>query len=227
MSTRRIVDEPVCVIKLCNNNSTDIQESKDTISFIQVSEKKSNISTSGGVGESTYGKRTKYSDKQSSLFFKFAGDDEQINPFELQTLLADIFHDEFPNLKNFNLETCRALVASLDLKRTGKLDYHQFQDRWNKILIWKRIFYECCNTKSSEHMNEEELFNSLRKTGFTLDERNVGLIFNKYQNRKGLIQLDDFIQICCRATRAKTSFEKVLKEDSVYMDDYFMEMLYI
>lgn len=108
--------------------------------------------------------------------------------------------------KDFSLEACRSMVASVDLDRNGKLEYTEFREMWQTVMQYKNCFKQYDKDGSGD-MNAAELRGALAKLDFRLSTPILSSLVLRYANKKGNVSLDDFIQICCRI---KSSFGKFL-----------------
>ena len=99
--------------------------------------------------------------------------------------------------RDFSLEAARSLILMVDRDRNGKLEYAEFRDMWQTMKGMYVTFKEC-DKDSNDHMNAVELRNALAKLGFSLSTPVLSSLALRYANKKGFVNLDDFVQICCR-----------------------------
>lgn len=158
------------------------------------------------------------------IFYRLAGDDEQLDPFELQRFMGMVFRSKFPKGKNFNLETCRSMVASVDQNKFGKVTFSQFKTLWMKLMKWQHIFNICDEDKDGR-INLSEFTVTLEKLGIHLSGNQVHMIMSKFQNRDNLIELDDFLLVCCKVDTAKHSYHKGdIKNGNASLDVFLIEI---
>lgn len=233
---RELADEPACTVKLVTP-LLDGQVREIEFETIAESTELEATSTSdeqfGGAIKgrnqmmSTREKKAKsmFDDQFGFLFYKIAGEDERIDSFELQKVMAMIFRSEFPATSDFSLEACRAMIASMDSHREGKLNYSQFKDLWKRIMKWKYTF-DASERDHDGRINYTELCIALRKLGFKLCDATIQCLMNRFQNKRGVIELDDFIQICSKTRAARRSYETRIKQGNASLDTFLLEIIY-
>ena len=161
--------------------------------------------------------------KFKPFFVKVAGKDEEIDAFELQTVLTAALKTEMHG-KEFSLEACRSMVAMTDRDRNGRLDYNEFRSCWRTIMEWKNNF-NAYDKDGSGDMDAIELRDALAKLGFKLSSPALSSLALRYVNKHGNVSFDDYIQACCRV---RSSFESYLSYQgkSFTLDDYIMSAIY-
>jgi len=164
-----------------------------------------------------------FDSKFKPFFEKVAGNDGEIDAFELQAVLNSAFKKEM-NGKSFSLEACRSMVAMVDRDRNGKLDYDEFRTMWTTVMRYKANFAQYDKDKSGD-MSATELRDALAKLGFKLSTPVLSSLTLRYANKRGQVNIDDYLQICCRV---KSSFESYLSYQgkSFSLDDYIMSAVY-
>ena len=162
------------------------------------------------------------------IFFKMAGDDELLDAFELQHFMHLIYKQKYPKASDFNLETCRAMIASLDVNMRGKVSFEQFKKLWMRLMRWAHT-YNTSDIDQNGNMDRSEFGVAMHKLGFRLCEKHMSMLMNKFQTREKMIQLDDFIQICCKARSAKCAFQKAcdgrIQIGTATLGDFMNEIL--
>lgn len=158
------------------------------------------------------------------FFYTIAGEDEVLNAFELQIVMGMIFKQDFPHYEDFSLEACRSMLASLDDNYDGNLNYTQFKELWFKIMRWKTIF-EDSDSNENRKIDFNELKGAFDKLDVELEENTIVVLMNRFSNKEQLINLDDFIQICCKITSAKKNFENL--EPNVSLGKFLFDILYL
>jgi len=165
----------------------------------------------------------KFDEKFKKFFSMVAGEDGEIDAFELQTVVNAAFKKELEG-KEFSLEACRSMLSMEDRDRNGKLDYDEFRDLWRTIMAWKTNFKEF-DTDGSGDFSSIELREALSKLGFKLSTAPLSSIVLRYAQKNGNVSLDDYIQICCRV---KSTFEAYCdyQGKQFSLDDYIMAAIY-
>jgi len=167
--------------------------------------------------------KSNFDSKFKPFFEKVAGADGEIDAFELKNILNSAFKKEMAG-KDFSLEACRSMVAMVDRDRNGKLDYGEFREMWMTVMEYKTNFTSYDKDGSGD-MSAVELRDALSKLGFKLSTPVLSSLTLRYANKKGNVNIDDYLQICCRV---KSSFESYLSYQgkSFSLDDYIMSAVY-
>ena len=88
-----------------------------------------------------------------------------------------------------------------------QVTFEQFKKMWMRLMKWAHA-YNTSDIDCNGNMDQSEFATAMQKMGFQLSPEHVAMLMNKFQTREGVIQLDDFIQICCKARSAKYTFQK-------------------
>ncbi|KAK7103835.1 hypothetical protein V1264_018654 [Littorina saxatilis] len=148
--------------------------------------------------------------QESSLkdnFRRLAGEDMEIDAFELQEVLNAVFQKEF-SFPGFTIDATRSMVAMHDGDLSGKLGYDEFKDLWEDLRKWKGVFKEYDQDRSGA-LNSYELRSALNSVGFRLSNRTLQSLVMRYSNREGHINFGDFIVCAVRLKTMLTSFRGV------------------
>jgi len=150
-------------------------------------------------------------DNMREAFRKIAGDDMEIDAYELQDIVNAAFMKatEF-KFDGFSSETCRSMVAMMDVDRSGKLGYDEFKKLWNDLRLWKSVFKQFDKDKSGT-FNSYELRQAFHAVGFRVSNSTFNALVQRYSHRDGKIYFDDYIHC---TVRLKMMFD-IFKE----MDD--------
>ncbi|CAH3140847.1 unnamed protein product [Porites lobata] len=162
-----------------------------------------------------------------TTFQKFAGEDGEIDQYELQAILSQAFVSVL-NSNAFSLEACRSMITMFDKDKTGALGYSEFRGLWTILGMWKETFHRFDKDKSGD-MNLYELRDALNHLGYQLSNNALSSIILRYHNKKGTIAFDIFIQILVRVIVMFDTFRShVTKrggrtEKAVFTIDDFIE----
>lgn len=169
-----------------------------------------------------------FAEKFAVLFYKVTGKDEVLDAYELQMVMKRIHANELETFhgKTFSLETCRCMVSSIDKNRRGYLNFDQFKRLWFQIMYWKNLF-EDCDLNNDDKIDFQELQIAAGKLGFTLKDETLQLLINRYVNRSGTLNLDDFCGICSKLVALKQNFDDMSNsEKELTYDRYLIGCLY-
>ncbi|XP_029642543.1 calpain-A isoform X2 [Octopus sinensis] len=139
-----------------------------------------------------------------SKFMEIAGEDMEINSYELRDVLNTVFKSEF-QFEGFGIEACRSMVAMHDGDMSGKLGFVEFKTLWKDLRRWKSVFKDFDADKSG-NLNSHELRNALHSAGFRLSNNNFQALVMRYSNEDGSISFVDFIVCAIRLKSMLTSF---------------------
>jgi calpain len=130
------------------------------------------------------------------MFKKIAGEDLEVDAYELQGILNSAFMKEF-KFEGFTADTCRSLVAMKDVDRSGKLGYEEFKKLWNDLRIWKTAFKNF-DADNSGTFNSYELRQTLHSIGVRVSNATFNSLVQRYSHRDGKIYFDDYIHCIAR-----------------------------
>ena len=170
-------------------------------------------------------KESLFAENLGCFFFKVTGEDELMDAYELQTVMQTIFNEHLDDGTMFSLETCRCMIAAIDRGEEGTLGFDQFKKLWFTTMDWKQLF-EVCDTSKDRTIDKSELTVALHKLGFELNNETVNVITNRYMNRIGTLNFDDFCGICSKLDALKASYDDVKNDKKLTYDKYFMESLF-
>lgn len=141
-------------------------------------------------------------------FKEIAGDDMEIDAFELEDILNTVFTKgsavEF-DFEGFGIEPCRSMVALHDGDMSGKLGFEEFKSLWRDLRIWKANFKNF-DSDNSGYLNSYELRSALRNAGFKLSNSSLHTLVARYSNKEGQIAFADFIMCAIRLKSILASF---------------------
>eukprot|EP00794_Sanderia_malayensis_P020617 gene20617-22652_t len=166
---------------------------------------------------------TQFDAKFSKFFKQVAGEDGEIDAFELQSVLGAAFKKEFSSVKDFSLEACRSMTAMMDKDRSGNLGIGEFRDLWHTVMKWKNCFKDYDKDNSGD-MNAIELRGALGKLGFKLSTPALSSLVLRYSNKQGHISFDDYLQICCRLCSCVESYLSYQGRSFTLDDEISQEM---
>ncbi|XP_038074057.1 calpain-B-like isoform X3 [Patiria miniata] len=147
--------------------------------------------------------KTKFYD----FFKKVTGDDMEVDAWELQEILNAALKKELAGSDGFSIDACKSIVAACDEDRSGKLGFEEFMDMWMNINAWKNVFTRYDKDKSGT-FNTFELRDALKSIGYTVSNKTFGALVLRFANRKGVINLDEFISCVIKLKHLIESFQE-------------------
>ncbi|XP_063039784.1 calpain-3 [Engraulis encrasicolus] len=136
-----------------------------------------------------------------SIFQQIAGDDMEISANELRNVLKRVLtnYSEMENFstEGFSLESCRSMIALMDMEGTGRLNLQEFRQLWNKIKQWQGIFKHYDGEQTGS-INSYEMRNAVNDAGFRLNNQLYDIITMRYANENMNIDFDSFVSCLVR-----------------------------
>ncbi|XP_064600052.1 calpain-9-like isoform X2 [Liolophura sinensis] len=161
-------------------------------------------------------------------FRQLAGEDMEIDAFELQEVLNSVFQREF-SFPGFTIDTCRSMVAMHDGDMSGKLGYEEFKALWTDLRRWKTVFKEF-DRDGSGNLNSYELRSAFRHVGFSLSNNTLKALVMRYSKRDGNIDFGDFVACAVRLKTMIETFKTLEVQGSgrafFNMDDFIQTTMY-
>ncbi|XP_041420170.1 calpain-8 isoform X1 [Xenopus laevis] len=150
-------------------------------------------------------------DEFKNIFDKLAGDKEEIDARELQTILNTLISKR-PDLRSngFTLNTCREMISLQDMDGTATLSLVEFRILWMKIQKYLTIYLKADSDRSGT-MDSHELRSALQEAGFTLNNKIQQSIVQRYASNDLAVNFDGFISCMMRLETLFKMFEMLDK----------------
>ncbi|XP_063284692.1 grancalcin [Pelobates fuscus] len=130
-------------------------------------------------------------------FSAIAGQDGEIDADELQRCLTQAgIHGTYTP---FSLETCRIMIAMLDIDHTGKMGFNEFKELWGSLSAWKQHFCTFDQDRSGT-VEPHEFSQAIMAMGYRVNHQTLNVLLKRY-NKNGRIYFDDYVA-CCVKLRA-------------------------
>ncbi|XP_070403116.1 calpain-3 isoform X1 [Nothobranchius furzeri] len=142
-----------------------------------------------------------------TIFQEIAGEEMEITANELRNVLNRVIstHKDL-NTEGFSLESCRSMIALMDMDGTGRLNLQEFRHLWNKIKQWQGIFKHY-NADQSGSINSYEMRNAVNDAGFRLNNQLYDIITMRYANENMNIDFDSFVSCLVRLEAMFRAFQ--------------------
>eukprot|EP00731_Ephydatia_muelleri_P022871 Em0015g454a len=147
-----------------------------------------------------------------SMFSRLAGDDNEVDAEELQDILTASLSKDMKS-SVFSLDACRAMVAMLDIDKTGTLNYQEFQKLLETIGEWKKMFFKYDSNRSGT-LEKSEVAKALQDLGYELSAQALTTLFNRFSKKRRYMNLDDFAACLSRVKIMSDTYKKVSKDAS-------------
>jgi len=140
-------------------------------------------------------------------FQQVAGADQKISAFELQELLKKIGLGDYPRPGfAFQAETCRQMIAMLDVTGDMSLDFREFRTLYQAIDAWKLAFQRH-DTDRSGSIEHHELSACIREMGFNMTPAAVNVAVKRYSFKgNDQVAFDDFVACAIRIRALSNAF---------------------
>lgn len=188
-------------------------------------------------GKATLSNSTLSKVDADQYFRRVAGHDGYIDASELQSVINSAMRKEL-GYNSFSLDTCKALIASIDKDLIGKLDRAQFYELWNDINKWSKAFKKY-DFDNSFTIDANELRTALADTGLVVNRNLLIAIVQRYgtiekskvtKNSNGRqvgfhrsLTLDAFVHCCVKLAANIKYYYEVQLSQKLKRDDSFRE----
>ncbi|XP_047468423.1 calpain-A-like isoform X2 [Penaeus chinensis] len=200
-------EEGEFILRVFSEKANEMEENDEEVGLGQVDEREAEERDEEVQPEDEI-QAAEADERIRSFFQKVAGEDLEIDWKELQDVMNFALKREF-NFEGFSKDVCRAMIAMMDVDRSGKLGLHEFLQLWTDIRVWKNVF-RLYDKDSSGHLCSFELRQALNSAGYRLNNHVCNALMLRYGDDQGQIAFDDFI-MC--SVKLKTMMETFLEKD--------------
>uniref|UniRef100_A0A673KDE6 Calpain-3 n=1 Tax=Sinocyclocheilus rhinocerous TaxID=307959 RepID=A0A673KDE6_9TELE len=133
-----------------------------------------------------------------SIFQQIAGDQMEISANELKDVLNKVV-SKYKDIhtEGFSRESCRSMIALMDMDGKGRLNLQEFRHLWNKVKQWQGIF-KCYDFDHTGTISSYEMRNATNDAGFRLNNQLYDIITMRYANENMNIEFDSFVSCLVR-----------------------------
>ncbi|XP_004859119.1 calpain-12 isoform X6 [Heterocephalus glaber] len=134
------------------------------------------------------------------LFLELAGEEEELNAYQLQTLLSIALQPARGNTRNsgeIGLRTCEQLLQCFGNGQS--LALHHFQQLWGHLLMWQARF-DKFDEDTSGTMNSYELRLALNAAGFHLNNQLTQALTSRYRDSRLRVDFEHFVSCVAQLT---------------------------
>lgn len=169
-------------------------------------------------------KNEKEDENRKSLFRQYSDVNEEVDAEQLLRLLNEnILKGDLKN-GGFTIDACRSMVALMDTSITGKLNTEEFIRLWNKVTIFKDIFFRTDVTRTGT-LSLSELRNAIVASGMQVSDDMLNLMALRYGGSSGHMTLESFISLILRLDCMYKIFNKLSNGNGMTLKE--SEWLYI
>uniref|UniRef100_A0A8C2IAR4 Calpain-3 n=1 Tax=Cyprinus carpio TaxID=7962 RepID=A0A8C2IAR4_CYPCA len=133
-----------------------------------------------------------------SIFQQIAGDQMEISANELKDVLNKVVSKQKDiHTEGFSRESCRSMIALMDMDGKGRINLQEFRQLWNKLKQWQGIFkqYDFDHTGT---ISSYEMRNTINDAGFRLNNQLYDIITMRYANENMNVDFDSFVSCLVR-----------------------------
>lgn len=162
------------------------------------------------------------------VFYSLAGQDAEIDAFELRDILNKVFQRDF-KFEGFTTDLTRSMVAMSDYDMSGKLNFEDFRLLWSDLASCKKAFISL-DTDNSGHFNRSEFHKGLGSIGITIADNVLKAMMMRYSDKDGNIRFNDFVacfiklKIMTKTFRAKDVYNQGIADFD--QDEYVQLCIY-
>ncbi|XP_077889025.1 calpain-12 [Ictidomys tridecemlineatus] len=140
----------------------------------------------------------------AQLFLELAGEEEELNAYQLQTLLSIALEPARTNTRpntrtprEIGVRTCEQLLRCFG--HGPSLALHHFQQLWSHLLVWQATF-DKFDEDSSGTMNSYELRLALNAAGFHLNNQLTQALTSRYRDSRLRVDFERFVSCAAQLT---------------------------
>uniref|UniRef100_A0A8C5KJ53 Calpain-12 n=1 Tax=Jaculus jaculus TaxID=51337 RepID=A0A8C5KJ53_JACJA len=136
----------------------------------------------------------------AQLFLELAGEEEELDAYQLQTLISIALEPARANTRTpgeIGLRTCEQLIQCFGHGRSLAL-YH-FQELWSHLLVWQATF-DKFDEDASGTMNSYELRLALNAAGFHLNNQLTQALTSRYRDSRLRVDFERFVSCTAQLT---------------------------
>ncbi|KAL4623953.1 calpain-9-like [Arapaima gigas] len=148
----------------------------------------------------------------------------EVDAEQLQMLLNEKTIRGKSETGGFALDTCRSIIAMMDLSVTGKLNSKEFSRLWKRVLFYREIFLKFDISRSGR-LPLSKLRDAIQATGSIVSEGLLNLTALRYSSSSGEISLESFIYLLLRLDYMDKTFRNMTKGDGIHLEE--KEWLYL
>jgi len=130
-------------------------------------------------------------DAAKEAFRNLAGEDGEIDAYELKDILNQIYMSLF-EFDGFSADMTRSMVAMFDADLSGKLGFQDFQKLWAELTLCKKAF-KMLDADGNGYFNSFEFKKVLNAIGLRVSNSTFNAIVMRYSDKEGHVRFDDFV----------------------------------
>lgn len=147
-----------------------------------------------------------------AIFLKYAKQGSAIDALQLQRLLNDmVLQDEMTSVGGeFSFDSCRAILALMDLNSNGQLTLQEFGSLWRSVTKYMDLFRRE-DRNCSGFLDVYELKSAIQTAGLPVNEQILHLMALRYGNVYKRMGFADFVSCMLRLETMTYAFQNLAK----------------
>ncbi|XP_048792171.1 calpain-13-like isoform X5 [Lagopus muta] len=156
--------------------------------------------------------RQKQDSSYKAIFLKYAKQGSAIDALQLQQLLNDmVLQDEMTSLGGeFSFDSCRAILALMDLNSNGQLTLQEFGSLWRSVTKYMDLFKREDRNRSG-FLDVSELKSAIQTAGLPVNEQILHLMALRYGDVYRRMGFADFVSCMMRLETMTYAFQNLAK----------------
>lgn len=143
------------------------------------------------------------------IFKKYSDVDEEVDAAQLQMLLNEaVLEGRTSETGGFGLDSCKGIIAVMDLTTSGKLNADEFLRLWKRITIYREIFHQK-DVSRTGFLFLHELRNAIQARGIQLNDELLNLMALRYGDSSSRITLESYLCLMLRLECMAKVFQKL------------------
>ncbi|KAG6929445.1 calpain 13, partial [Chelydra serpentina] len=151
-----------------------------------------------------------------NVFLGYAKQGSDMDASQLQRLLNEVFlKDQMASPGGgFCFESCRGILALMDLTSNGRLSLQEFKHLWKRLAKYKDIFRREEGTRSG-FLAISDLRNAVQRAGLAVDDQLLHLMALRYSDSSMRICFPDFVCCMVRLETMASVFRNLSKDGKI------------
>ncbi|XP_043914833.1 calpain-13-like [Protopterus annectens] len=138
--------------------------------------------------------KNKYENRNNfeQVFMMYAHNNKEIDASQLQILLNEKVMHEHKYNEVFSIDSCRGIIALMDLNQTGGLNLYEFCRLWKRVMVCEDIFCKI-DSRHTGYLDSNELWNGLKAAGISVTKDLLTLLQLRHGDSLKKIHFDSFV----------------------------------
>ncbi|XP_075781447.1 calpain-13 [Pelodiscus sinensis] len=151
-----------------------------------------------------------------NIFFGYAKQDSDMNASQLQRLLNEVFLKDQTARPGgeFGFDSCRGILALMDLKSNGRLSLKEFKHLWKLLVKYKDIFRMEERTHAG-FLDVSDFRNAVQRAGLAVNDQLFHLMALRYSDSSMRVSFPDFACCMIRFETMASVFSNLSKDGKI------------